>query len=318
MSQCNPLALFSSINNSVATNIEQQNINHGQSKIVRDYSSNSKGHFVASETTYKNGSVESHTDLATNNMYNTNKNTNIKGDSINDTKGSLSNIIGGLTEMVTGSNYHITGTAESFRMQYQKQADDAQQKLVAARSQPETVPDYSSASIANNLFDLGANLLKNVFCPPAKDVKKNMTDAKGPVTGASVGGIMYDIATELKKVLSFSTLLGSGTASQMAKVQANSKQEKAEGNFDAKKKAYDKLTEAQKKIHDEGIGKKLFPSSDGKMPEKFSVANLMQMFIPPSTKNLKPTKHFDIEKYKEIASEVATKHGGTIDCERKV
>lgn len=298
--------------------IEQQNINHGQSKIVRDYSSNTKGHFVASETVYKNGSVESHTDLGTNNMYNTNRNTNIKGDSINDTKGSSSNIVGGLSEVVTGSNYHITGTEESFRMGYQKLADDAQRKLIAARSQPDSVPNYDSATVSDNLYSIGKNILKNVMMPKAKEIKNKMSESKGAVSGATKGGIMYDLTTELKKLVTFSSCISGSTSSQAVKIESNTKQEKAEANFRAKKKAYDKLSDNQKKVFEAGIGKTLFPNTNGKIPNRFSAEDIMRMFIPPSTSNLTSKQLFDSEKYKEIAGDVAKKDGGTIDIERKI
>lgn len=309
----------------MASNIEQQNINHGQSKITRDYSSNSKGHFVASETTYKNGSVESQSDLCSNSLTNTDKNTAVKGNNVNNIKGSNSSVVNGLSEKVTASNYHITGNAELNKMGYQKMADEEQQKMVAARSQPDEVPDTSAAAALDDLFKLAPGISKCIKQPAAEKIKENMTNVKPPAAGAVIGGIMYDVQCELIKLGALISSCSTETLGEIAKIQKNYMKEKAEANYKAKTKMFEKLKGASASAFSENMGKTICPDGEFTFSSATKAAsilsnptNLMAMFIPPSTENLPKKKNFDEKEYQKIAAESIQKDGGVVDIERKI
>lgn len=302
------------------SNIESQQIHKTGASLTRTYTSNCKGNFRATETVHENGDVTIHSDLGSQQHHNGNHTSVTNGNNINNSANS-SSVVSGLSEKVTGSNYQIVGTAETIKMNYQESADNAQRKIVAARSQPDEVPDTSRLAPLTDLFKLSPNLSKCIKQPAAEKVKKAMSDVKPPASGALVGGIMYDIQCELIKAGALISSCSTATASQTAKIQTNYMKDIAKKNFEAKKKMVEKMKEPSANAFQENMGNMLFPDGNFSLESTVNLANpatLMAMFIPPSTENTPKKKNYDKKQYQQIAAEEQTKIGGVLDAERKI
>lgn len=310
--------------NTKKANIQTQQIHKTTTGITREYSSNSKGYFRAKETVHENGDVEISSDAGSQNFKSGNSTTVTRGNNINNSNNS-SSVVNGLSETVTGSNYQIVGSAEAIHMELQAQADKAQAKIVAARSQPDEVPDTSLVAPLADLFKLAPGLSKCIKQPAAEDAKKKMEAVKPPASGALVGGIMYDVQCELIKMGSLIAACSMDTVTQMAEIQANYMKDTAMKNFEEKKKMFQKLKGPSATAFKENMGKSLFPDGEFSLESGLNTvanltnpATLMAMFIPPSTENTPKKKNFDKEQYQKIAAEEQTKTGGVLDIERKI
>lgn len=299
---------------------ERQNVKVTESGVQRDYSSKS---FNASETVNNNGSSSTKTDLRNDDLHNVPYNQAVNGDKTATIKGSQSTSVSGLTERISSSNYKITGNAELNMMKYQEMADKEQQKLVVARSQPDKVPDTSAAASLADLFKLAPGISKCIKQPAAEKVKEQMSKVKPPSSGAVIGGIMYDVQCELIKLGALISSCSTETLGQMAKIQKDYMKEKAEANLEAKKKMFSKMKTPSATAFKENMGNMICP--DGKFSLDGTInaasmltnpANLMAMFIPPSTENLPKKDCFDKNEYQKMAAEAVQKRGGVTDYER--
>lgn len=321
--------------------IETQQNQKTATGLIRRGSSNTRGYFRFEENINANGNTYINSDRGEYTTKNGNSANAVNGDNVHDIKGSNSTVVSGLSEKVTASNYHITGTAYGIKMALQEAMDEAQNKIVAARSQPDEVPDMSLLAPLTDLFKLAPGLSKCIKQPAAEKAKKIMAETKLPdenspldgtllggifkdlIPGTALNGILHDVACETIKVGALLSSITADSLSEMAKIQANYMKDTAKKNFEEKKKMFEKMRGASATAFKENMGKMLFPdgkfSLDGVADAATAISNpstLMAMFIPPSTEDAKKKKNFDIQEYQKIAAEEQTKPGGILDMER--
>lgn len=290
--------------------LETQNITITPTGVTRQGSSNERGHFNFTETTSKTGAYHAESELKAQDFYSTDKETAIKGNKIQDTNGSSSNIVTGVDERLSGSRYDVTGSNEQYQMGYNEQANRAQAKLAATRCGPDKVPDTSAVGAISELMKPAPNLLNTIVQPKAEELKEE-ADAENPSPGI-LTTVTTEITNYLKKLTTVIKKCSVSTAKEMAKIQGNYIKDSAKKSLEEKQKMYKKMPVPSREAFMQNMGAILFPdggdiTSESAMNALTTITDpikLIGLFFSPSTESLPKVQHFDKKQHQKIAAEV--------------
>ena len=304
---------------------ERQNVTITSAGVTREGVSNTKGHFNFTETTSKNGTYHVESDLKTQDLVATDKETAVKGNDITDVGGDSSRIVSGVSEAVVGSEYTVVGTAHMYHGSYQELANKAQLKLVSTRSMPDKVPDTSLLAPLTDMMKPAPHILKNVVQPKAEDILEKVK-LQTAAPGAGLGTTIYtELANYATKMSAMMGVCSMETAKELVKYQANYMKDAAKQSLKSKQKMYRKLTGPSKEVFKENFGNILF-NEKGEITLETSLdalqtitdpVKLAKLFFPvtPPQDDDKKIQAYDKDK---AQGEIAKTLPDVIEAERNI
>ena len=237
-----------------------QEVKKGTGFVTRSAVSNEKGYHNFTETTTNGGDYYISSDLKSQELHSTDKETAVKGNDISDVRGNSSRIISGINETVCGSDYKIVGTAEMYNGSYQELANKAQLRLVATRSMPDKVPDTSLLGMVKKLLKPKPHLLSSIVQPECDELQDQIDQLSPPTTlGQS---IELELATYLAKMGIIANKCTMDTAVEVVKVQAKYTKACAKQQIKEKQKTMKKMSKPSLAAFKENFGAILFPEED--------------------------------------------------------
>ena len=269
------------------------NINKGPVSLKTECRSNQQGHFYYTQTTVGTGQQYIDSDVKSQDLISTDKETAIKGNDIRDVGGNSSTIVTGLHEIVAGSEHKMIGSAEMYHGNWQELANKAQLKLVSTRSMPDEVPDTSLIAPLTDMMKPPPNLLQNVVMPKASDLA-----SKAKISVPASAGLGMSIYTELanyaSKVSSIMSAVSLETAKEATKVEANWVKDSATQNIKAQQKALSKLSGPSLAAAQEKLGTVVAPNgqvtlmgmlngAQSLVSAASNPASLVALFMPMTT-----------------------------------
>ena len=239
----------------------------------------------------------------------------VKGNSITSTGGSSSESVSEKKEGVYGSSYEIVGSQWMAKMHPGEDADKYQTKLVAMRSQPDTVPDTDLLTPPTEALKPAPNLLSCISCPKASELE----DMAPKVPLTPMNAITTELANLGIKIAALVSGCSMETAKQMAKMQANHSKNVVKKNIEEKKKMYEKMPTLSKEAFKKNF-EKAFAPKDGKSSFENLMSgvgtavqlasnpmSLVSMCMSPSTENAPKKEFYDKDKVQEQIPEMVEK-----------
>lgn len=286
--------------------------------VSRSYSNNGLGHFCATENVFSNGDVVTHTDAGSQIFTRGTLDQNVIGHYCGDFRGNHSTSVDGLFETRVNTKIDITGSPELYFGGYQELADDLQTRAVAARSQSEQEPDTSLVGAVKDMLKPAPNLKDCIKQPKADELQDNEDLVKPPTLLQTVWMLLLE---EIEKIAILLAQCNLHTLMEMAKIQKNYMKDKAKKCVEAKKKLFENMPDFSMAAFKKNMGDKLFPDGEFSIESLQNLAamadpaNLLSLFISPSTQNLPKKQNFDPQQYQKIVAEDQEK---VVDVEKHI
>ena len=274
----------------MASPIIRQQYNKEPFKVTKSTTSRGDGSslFNVSETAYGNGNVSIVSDLVTKNIVQTDCANIVNANNIAEVQGNNSKWVNEIDESVSNSKYTIVGNISNMRHGFYKEADVAQQKLVAMRTgfnddrhQSPLIPDLG-------LSEFPSELLSKIMV-----VEKNTVLADDtPKLPSPGGGIFADIGTiianEVSQLTDAMSKISTKSALKQTELVAKNKVEKTK-----------KIIESVSELPDS-------PTKE-KFKEAIAAGNLSVLFSSPSNEEKEKNSVFNRDAYEAEAVEAANK-----------
>lgn len=260
------------------------NVSHevkkGTGYVTRSAVSNEKGYHNFTETTTNGGDYYISSDLKSQELHSTDKETIVKGNNISDIRGNSSRIVSGINETVSGSEYRIVGSPEMYNGSYQELANKAQLKLVSTRSMPDKVPDPSLLGMVSKIFTPKPHLLSSIVQPAAEELQEKIAALSPP---ASLGqSIMMDIVTYMAKWEIIMSCCTMKTAAELVKTQANYIKSAAKQSIKETQKMTSKMSKHSLAAFQENFSGILFDKKNGGDITLSSLSNAASTLTNPA------------------------------------
>ena len=274
----------------MASPIIRQQYNKEPFKVTKSTTSRGDGSglFNVSETAYGNGNISIVSDLVTKDIVQTDYANIVNANNISEVQGNNSKWVNEVDESVSNSKYVIVGNISNMRHGFYKEADNAQQKLVAMRTgfnddrhESQLIPDLG-------LGEFPSELLNKIMVVD----KKTALGDDAPKIPSLGGGIFMDIATIVANEVAQLT-------TTMSKISVKSALKQAE------LVAKNKVEKTQKTI-ESALELPECPTKE-KFKEAIASGNLSVLFSSPSNEEKEKNSVFDRDAYEAEAVEAANK-----------
>lgn len=196
----------------------------------------------------------------------------------------------GRNESVAGSRIEIDGNLSYIVSKGPFLAEKEKQKIVAARSQPETQPDPLSLQPLTDLLNPSPNILKRAAAGwVTSDEAEKCADVSMPMAPTTA---LELIDTYIQQYDSLFSLCSSKGSQEIAKIYANDVQEKTNAMIEEKKKIINNIKNPYQK---EKKSSELLAATQ----------NIREVLSSPSTESAARIQNFDEKEYQKMAGEAA-------------
>lgn len=195
----------------------------------------------------------------------------------------------GTAEYISASSSYIDGNVEFLSSGGAYLAEMAKQKIVAARSQPETVPDESLLPSLTNLLKPQPKLLKRAQAGllSEEDIEKTAEQTELPSFVDSPMTVMSAYLSQYSKMMSLVSIKG---AMEIAKIYA----EDVKNNLAIQKKNLQEISDNAQNAYEKD-----------ELTKKILKGDIMSLFKSPSTEKAPRVKnHDEDEMQKQIADQL--------------